>query len=71
MPHFTITVSFKGDSDQKLHWENVTKELQDKGARILDVQSKAGRVGEPLTTVNIVTRAYKAPKRIKFEGQTS
>ena len=42
MPIFTLELLFRGDSGQKSHWEGVAKELQEKGARILKIQSKVG-----------------------------
>ena len=69
MTKFTLTLRFRSDSAQKSHLESVIKELQENGAHILDIQSKAGKVGEPPTTVNVVTLTYRAPKQIKLEGQ--
>jgi hypothetical protein len=67
MPTFTLELTLRGDSGQKSYWESVVKELQEKGARILKIQSKAGKVGEPLTTVNVVTITYEAPAPIKYD----
>ncbi len=69
MTKFTLTLHFRSDSAQKSRLESVIKELQENGAHILDIQSKAGKVGEPPTTVNVVTLTYRAPKQIKLEGQ--
>ncbi len=69
MPKFTLTLHFRSDTAQKSHLESVIKELQEKGAHILDIQSKAGKVGEPPTTVNVVTLTYGSPRRIKLEEQ--
>jgi len=71
MPTFTLKLSFRSDSGQKSYWEGVAKELQEKGARILSIQSKVGKVGEPPTILNIVTITYEAPSPIKYEGQHS
>ena len=67
MPIFTLVLSFRSDSGQKSHWEIVAEELQERGARILNVQSKVGKVGEPPTPVNILTITYEAPRPIKYE----
>ena len=77
MPIFTLTLHFRSDSgpsdqeraSQKSHWESVAKELQESGARILNVQSTVGKVGEPPATVNKVTITYEAPTPIKYEGE--
>jgi len=79
MPTFTLTLHFRSDSglsaqekaSQKSYWEGVAKELQEKGARILNVQSTVGNVGEPPTTVNVVTITYEAPAPIKYDGEQS
>ena len=71
MPTFTLTLSFRGDSAQKSHWEDVTEQLQRKGAHILNIQSKVGKVGEPPTTVNVLTITYEAPRRIKYQAEQS
>ena len=68
MSNFTLTLHFRSDSAQKSHLESVIEELQEKGAHILDIQSKAGKVGEPPTTVNVVTLTYRAPRWIELEG---
>ena len=69
MPIFTLELLFRGDSGQKSHWEGVAKELQEKGARILKIQSKVGKIGEPLTTVNVLTITYEAPAPIKYNWE--
>jgi pyruvate carboxylase len=79
MPTYTLTLSFRSEpgatdseeSRQKPYWEDVAKELQQKGARILNVQSKVGNVGKPTATVNLVTITYKALKPIKYTGNQS
>ncbi len=71
MPTFTITLTFRSDSGQKVHWEDAVKDLREKGAHILNIQSKVGRVGEPPASVNVVTITYSAPSRIKYEGEHS
>ena len=79
MPTFTLTLHFRSYSEppgqeqasQKSYWESVAKELQEKGARILNIQSRLGEVGEPPTTVNVVTITYKAVTEIKYEGEQS
>lgn len=69
MPTFTLELTLRGDSGQKSYWEGVAKELQEKGARILKIQSKAGKIGEPLTTVNVLTITYEAPAPIKYNRE--
>ena len=71
MPIFTLTLTFRSDSGQKAYWESAVKDLQEKGARVVNIQSKVGRVGEPPEPVSVVTITYTAPKRIKYEGQHS
>ncbi len=71
MPTFTLTLTLRSDSGQKAYWEGAVKDLQEEGARILDIQSKVGRVGEPPEPVNVVTITYNAPKRIKYEEKHS
>jgi len=71
MPIFTLTLTFRSDSGQKAYWESAVKDLQEEGARIVNIQSKVGRVGEPPEPVSVVTITYTAPKRIKYEGQHS
>ena len=66
VPVFTLELLFRGDSGQKSHWESVPKELQGGRARILKIQSKVGKIGEPLTTVNVLTITYEAPVPIKY-----
>ena len=66
MPIFTLTLAFRGESGQKSHWEDVAKKLRQRGARILTVQSKVAKVGEPLIPVNQVTITYEAPREIKY-----
>jgi len=67
MSQFSLTLSFKSDGERKRRLETVISELQEKGARIIDIQSKAAKVGEPPTTVSTVTITYRAPKRIKLQ----
>lgn len=75
MPTFTLTLQFRSDSSlsggekisQKSYWEGVAQELQEKGARILNIQSTVGKVGEPPMTVNKVTITYEAPAPIQCE----
>lgn len=71
MPKFTLTLSFRSDSGQKSHWEEVAERLQKRGARILNVQSKVGQVGDPPTPVNVLTITYEAPRPIKYEAEQS
>ncbi len=71
MPTFTLTLTFRSDSGQKAYWEGAVKDLQEKGARIVNIQSKVGRVGEPPEPINVVTITYDAPRRIKYEGEPS
>ncbi len=71
MPTFTLTLSFRSESGQKSYWEGVAKELQEKGARILNIQSKVGQVGEPPAPVNVVTITYEAPEPIKYKEEQS
>jgi len=66
VPVFTLELLFRGDSGQKSHWESVAKELQGGRARILKIQSK---IGEPLTTVNVLTITYEAPVPIKYNRE--
>ena len=77
MPIFTLTLHFRSDrgsstqgkASQKSYWQGVTKELQERGARILNVQSRVGKIGQPPTTVNEVTITYEAPTPIKYEEE--
>lgn len=74
MPTFTLELHFKNDSGssrQKSFWEAAARELRDRGARIINVQSKVAKIGEPPKTVNIVTLTYEAPTRIKYQGDHS
>jgi hypothetical protein len=64
MPIFTFELTLRGNGDQKSYLENVVAELQQKGARILNIQSKVGKVSEPLTKVNVITISYEAPAPI-------
>ena len=48
--------------------ESIIRELQEQGAHILDIKSKAAKIGQPPMTVNTVTITYKTPKWIKLEG---
>ena len=68
MPIFSLTLSFSSDqgSNQKGYWEGVVQDLRERGAHILEIQSKVGKVGNPLATVNVVTIRYEAPKRINY-----
>jgi hypothetical protein len=76
MPTYTLTLSFRSkpgatggeEPRQKPNWEDVANELQQKGARILNVQSKVGNVGDPTAMLNLVTITYEALKPIKYEG---
>jgi hypothetical protein len=68
MPTYTLTLTFRGDKDQKSHLESVTGELQRKGGRILNITSKVGRAVDQ-TTFNVVTITYEAPIPIKYQGQ--
>ncbi|MFC1933811.1 hypothetical protein ACFLUK_01135 [Chloroflexota bacterium] len=65
MPTFTLILSFRGESGQKSYWEGAAEELQRKGARILNVQSKVAMVGESPMPVNQITITYEAPREIK------
>jgi hypothetical protein len=77
MATFTLTLHFRNGggpfgpekTSQKSYWEGVAKELREKGARILNVQSRLGDVGEPPVTVNVVTITYEAPAEIKHERE--
>ena len=71
MPTFTLALTFRSDSGQKSYWESVAKDLQEKGARILNIQSKVGNIGEPPVLVNVVTITYEAPEPIEYEGEQS
>ena len=66
MPVFTLTLTFRGGSGQKSHWEEAAEKLRRRGARILNVHSKVATVGEPLMPVNQVTITYEAPREIKY-----
>ena len=65
MPLFTHTITFRGSIGQKFYWEEVREWLQRKGARIINVKSIAGRVGESMMPVNRITITYEATKEIK------
>jgi hypothetical protein len=67
MPTYTLTLMLRGEKGQKSHWESVTRELQRKGGRILNITSKAGRAVDQ-TTFNVVTITYEAPTPIKYQG---
>ena len=67
MPQFSLTLTFRSDAERKRHLETVISQLQEKGAHIIYIQSKAAKVGEPPTTISTVTMTYKAPKRIKLQ----
>lgn len=68
MPVFNLTLSFSSDKgpNQKEYWEGVVQDLRDRGAHILEIQSKVGKVGDPLATINVVTIKYEAPNRINY-----
>ena len=68
MPTFTLTLSYRSDSGQKPYWESVAKQLQEGGAHIVNVQSKAAKVGEPPTPINVLTITYEAPRQIEYEA---
>ena len=67
MPTFTLTLSYRSDSGQKSYWESVAKQLQERGAHIVNVQSKVAKVGEPPTPINVLTITYEAPKPIEYK----
>jgi hypothetical protein len=67
MPQYALTLTFTSDSERKRNLETAISELQQKGARIIDIQSKAATVGEPPTTISTITITYKASKRIKLK----
>lgn len=77
MPIFTLTLHFRTENvpsdqskvSQKSYWEGVAQELRERGARILNVQSRVGKVGEPPTTVNVVTITYEAQTPIRYEQE--
>jgi len=71
MPTFTLTLFFRSDSGQKSYWEDVAQQLQEKGARIVNVQSRAGQVGQPPSPVNVLTITYEAPRPIKYREEQS
>jgi len=66
MPIFKVTVTHRGESGQKTFLENVTNQLQSKGARIINIQSKVGKVEEPPISINVVTISYESPGEIKL-----
>jgi hypothetical protein len=68
VPVFSLTLSFGSDqgSNQKEYWERVVQDLRERGAHILEIQSKVGKVGDPLATLNVVTIRYEAPNRINY-----
>ncbi len=68
MPTFTLTLSYRSDSGEKSYWESVAKQLQERGARIVNVQSKVGKVDEPPTPINVLTITYEAPRPIEYEA---
>jgi hypothetical protein len=68
MPTFTLTLSYGSDSDQKSYWESVAKQLQERGAHIVNIQSKVGNVGDPPTPINVLTITYEAPRPIEYEA---
>ena len=67
MPKFSITLSFKSDSERKRRLETVISELRDNSAHVIDIKSHAATVGEPPTTISKVIITYKSRKRIKLE----
>jgi len=67
MPTYTLTLMLRGDKGQKSHWESVTRALQRKGGRILNIKSKAGSAVDR-TTFNVVTITYEAPAPIEYQG---
>jgi len=69
MPIFTLKLTYRGESNQKAYWESVVSKLQSRGAHIVNIQSKAGKAGDPLTPVNVVTITYEAPIEIKHIGE--
>lgn len=71
MPIFTLTLSFRGEIGQKSRLESVSRQLQERGARIINVQSKVGNVGEPPMPVNVLTITYEAPRQIKYVEEQS
>jgi hypothetical protein len=74
MPIFTLELNFQsgsGSSSQKSFWETAAKELRERGARIINVQSKVGKIGEPPRTINVVTITYEATTRIAYTGESS
>ena len=71
MPTFTLTLTLRGSRGQKSYWENAAKQLQEKGARIVNVESTVGNAGEPPTVVNRVTITYEAMAPIEYDkGET-
>jgi len=65
MPYFSLTVAFRGSIGQKSYREEVTEELERKGADIRSIHSIISRIGESITPVNRVTITYKALREIK------
>ena len=76
MPIFTITLHYTSESShsdqekpsQKSYWEDVIAQLRQRGARIINVQSTVGKVGEPPRPINVVTITYEAPTQIRYTG---
>lgn len=69
MPIFTLKQVIRGDKGQKSYLESVTRKLQSKGGRILDIQSKAGKAVDR-TTYNVITITYEASSPIKLSEQS-
>jgi hypothetical protein len=67
MPTYTLTQILRGDKNQKLFLESVTKELQWKGGHIINIKSEVGRAVDQ-TTFNVVTITYEATTPIKYRG---
>ena len=68
MPIFTLKLTYRGEGSQKAYWEEVVNKLQSRGARIVNIKSEVGKVGDPATPVNVVVIAYEAPMEIKHIG---
>ena len=66
MPIFTIKLTYRDESDQKAHLEQVVHQLRSRGAYITNIQSSPGKVGESLNPINVVTITYEAVREIKL-----
>jgi len=66
MPIFKLTVTHRGEGAQKAFLEDVINQLQNKGAHIINIQTKAGKVDEPPTVTNVITISYEATRKIKL-----